>query len=970
MRISITEITHRIGGLPRSKAAPRQGGDKATIPALAGCPDWRSRRTGWVEYAHLIFLARLSFLCLVSTVLFAQSPSPSPLKTIQPILKTATLPTKLPSKNVLLSVIAGDSTRKDTLQDQSDLKTTVNYSARDSTIMDPEKQEVHLYGQAKVVYGQINLEADYIKLNWISNEVYARGNYDSTAKKVIGLPVFQDGNEKYDTKEIRYNFKSKKGLISGVVTQQGDGNIRGTKVKKDAEDNMYIRGSKYTTCNLEHPHFYIAAKKIKLVSNKQVISGPFNLVINDIPLPLGLPFGFFPVPKNKEIGTSGIIMPAYGEEPNGRGYFLRDGGYYWAISEKINLIATGQYYTRGSWGVGLQSNYSVKYRFNGGFSLRFNRNIVGDEVKARNTPRDDFSVNWNHTPVTRGNSSFGASVSIGSNSFNEFNAQSTQRYIQNVSSSSVQYNRQFGNFARAGASLRVNQRFPDRSKVDVSGKATDPGATDAGLDLNFGINQIAPFALKGGTGRWYESFRLGMDFNGGYQVNNNRVIIYADTAGLGFKWDNISSQRVATDLPTTIFINGDNIPQILKNAQFSGRYSIPISLPNFKFARYINFTPGISLSGELYQRQFKYSYAGNNRVKVDTLGPSFANSVSFNMSLNTRVYGTFRFGGKRLEAIRHTIIPTASFSYVPDQSNLYQLVQINERGEKRYLNRYRNIGGQLGGVGRSAAGVSWSLNNLFEAKMRPKSDSSGKEFEKVSILDNLSFNGSYNLAADSLRASDINLNANTRLFKTLDFNFTATFDPYAYITDLNYGEVGRKINNWTFTKGQGLARLSNVSIALSQRFAPKGADKKKKKVSAEGTEDQVKFINANPELYVDFNIPWSLNLSYQFGYSRQGLSPGRTIQTLRANGDFSLTPKWKFVIDTGFDFEAKAPSITTLQITRDLHCWEMSFNWTPFAAPGSIRASTYSFELHVKSALLKDLKLSRRRSFQDTGGFR
>ena len=239
----------------------------------------------------------------------------------------------------------------------------------------------------------------------------------------------------------------------------------------------------------------------------------------------------------------------------------------------------------------------------------------------------------------------------------------------------------------------------------------------------------------------------------------------------------------------------------------------------------------------------------------------------------------------------------------------------------------------------------------------------------MNLLDNLSINGNYNLTADSLRASDINLNANTQIFKDLNINFGATFDPYSYIADVAYGTVGRKINRLTVLSGQGLARLTNVNVALSKRFAPKGADKKKKD-SKEGSEDQNKFIKANPELYVDFNIPWSVSLAYQFGFSRQGLSAGQTIQTLRINGDFSLTPKWKFTVDTGIDFEAKAPSITNLAIIRDLHCWEMSFNWTPFAAPGSVRASNYSFELRAKSALLRDLKLSRRRSFQDTGGFR
>jgi LptD protein len=395
---------------------------------------------------------------------------------------------------------------------------------------------------------------------------------------------------------------------------------------------------------------------------------------------------------------------------------------------------------------------------------------------------------------------------------------------------------------------------------------------------------------------------------------------------------------------------------------------VPISLPNIKLFRYINITPGISLSGETFTKKFKYTYMGENKVKVDTLqGFYFANNVSFSASMNTRIYGTFFVRGKRVEAIRHTLIPAASFSYVPDQSNLYEKTTVNERGDVRYLNRYRTIGGNLTTSGTSAAGISWSLNNLFEAKVRPKSDSTGKQFEKKSILDNLSLNGSYNLLADSLKMSDISLNANAQLFKDLNFNFSANFDPYAYVADPLYGTVGRKINRWSFSEKQGLARLNNVNIALSKRFAPKGADKPKK-ASTPNTEEQQRLINANPEAYVDFNIPWTLNMSYNYGYSRQGLSKGTNIQTLRINGDFSLTEKWKFVFDTGVDVVAKAPSITNIGITRDLHCWEMSFNWTPFAGSG-IRVNNYSFEIRAKSALLRDLKLSRRRSFQDRGSF-
>jgi lipopolysaccharide assembly outer membrane protein LptD (OstA) len=892
--------------------------------------------------------------------------------------KLALKPITLTSIKANLPVIKSehtDSLSKDSLQIDGDLKFTVEYNSRDSSSL--EGDEMELWGDAKVIYGTITLTADYIKLNRKTNEIFAKGTYDTTSRKLVGRPVFQDGNEKYDTDQIRYNFKTKKGLITKLITKQGDGNIRGGIVKKDSADNMYIKGSIYTTCDLATPHFHISSNRLKLVNNKQVVSGPFNLVLAGIPTPIGLPFGFFPFPKNKEQGTSGVIMPQYGEEPTGRGYYLRGGGYYFALSDKINLTLTTQIYSKGSWGVGAVVPYAVRYRYSGNFMFNYNRNLTGDEVAANNTPKNDFSLNWNHTPVARGKSSFSASVNLGSNSYNQNNSFDTQRYIQSTATSSVQYNRTFGQYGRAGTSFRVNQRFPaNRNEKDALGRIKDPGSTDAGIDLNFGINQISPFALKGGTGRWYESFRVGMDFNGGVTMNNTRL--YSDTTGLGFKvilGEGTSASR-KTDDQTTFRIDSVGIYEFINNAQFQGRYSIPIALPNIKFNKtflqYINITPGVSVSGEAFTKQYKYTDADSaGRVKVQAVsGLYLVNSLSFNAGINTRVFGTFKIRGKRLEAIRHTLIPSASFSYVPDQSNLYQKVVTNSKGESRYLNKYRSIGGPQGGIGTSAASMSWSLNNLLEAKIRPKSDSASKddkEFEKKNLLNNFSFNGSYDFSRDSLRASDVSFSTNAQLSKNIDFNMGATFDPYSYQKDAAYSETGRKVNKLLLTSGEGLARLSNLNFSVNARFAPKGADKKK--VSKAGNEQQVKQINANPEAYVDFTIPWTLSLSYSYNYSKQGLSVGRSIQTLSANGDFSLTPKWKFVYSTGYDFEAKSISYTNVQITRDLHCWEMSFQWTPFAAAGSGRASNYSFDLRVKSALLKDLKLSRRKTFYDRGGY-
>jgi lipopolysaccharide assembly outer membrane protein LptD (OstA) len=896
------------------------------------------------------------------------------------------------------SVGGADSVRRDTTD--ASFKTTVRYASRDSSYFENATQTLELFGDAEVVYGQISLKADYIRLNYTTNEVYAKGRYDSTAKKVIGRPIFKDGNDSYDTKEIRYNFKTKKGLIQGVITTQGEGNIRGVKVKKDSEDNLYIRGAIYTTCNLATPHFHINAPKLKVIKNKQVVSGPFNLVIAQVPLPLGLPFGFFPFPKQKEIGVSGIIVPQYGEEPNGRGYYLRDGGYYWAINEHIGMQFRGQIYTNGSWGLGVSSTYNKRYRYGGSLNLSFARNQAGEIIEELRTPRNDFSVQWSHSPVPRGRSSFSASVNVTSNSYNNFNARGLQDYTSNVAGSSIQYNRQLGTYARAGVSLRVNQQFGQTNPVTL---IRENGKTDVGLDYNFGLNQLAPFALKGGSGQWYESFRLGLDFSGSAQISNT-IQSRVDTSGLGFVINtagtgirlvnttgNIRDSLARADsirqglilatgqsslTQNLIAFSVDNLPLILRNAVVQNRYSIPIALPNVKLFRYINLTPGISLSGDIYTKKLNYRVLGDKSVRIDTIPGTFATyNVAFSASMNTRVYGTVFIRSKRIEAIRHTLAPSVTFSYTPDLSsrffNQFQELDIPGLPEtKRKVSRYRGLGGSSGGgLPRASSQVNFGLVNQLEMKVRSRGDSTGNEFTKIPIFDNLSLAGSYDLLAPEFALSTLQLSANTQILKNISLNFSSTFDPYAlvpYISEPGAEVQYLRVNRFAVRERQGVVRMTNANFFLSTRFAPKAADKPKKVAGV--PDEALKTINQNPELYVDFNIPWSVNLSYSFSINNYTPELSALVQTLQLTGDFSLTPKWKFTVQTGYDFTAMSPSLTTVGINRDLHCWEMAFNWTPFAGNRQ-RASNYSFDLRVRSAILQELKLSRRRSFYDRGGF-
>ncbi|WP_460671068.1 putative LPS assembly protein LptD [Larkinella ripae] len=911
----------------------------------------------------------------------------------------------------------GDSLRVaqlDSANRNGNLQTTVNYSAKDSTLFDATGQIVELFGDAKVDYGDIHLTAAYIKLNWTTNEVFAKGRYDSTAKKMLGLPVFQDNSGRYDTQEIRFNFKSKKGFIKGVITAQGEGNVRGKTVKKDAEDNLYIRNAIYTTCNLTTPHFHINASKIKVVHNKQLISGPFNLVINDIPTPLALPFGFFPIPKKNEIGTSGLIFPQYGEEPNGRGFYLRDGGYYFAISQYVNLSLRGQIYSNGSWGLGLASEYLKRYRFGGNFALTYARNRTTSLVDTASKPRNDFSIVWSHSPRPRGNSQFSANVNISSNSYNQLNTSMASRnYVSNAANSGVNYSRKFGQYVTSSANLNVSQNF---GRYNPTTNTREGGQTNISSGINLGVTQIAPFALKGGTGRWYESFRLGLDFNAQAIVNNTARTV--DVTNLGFpivttltiRGDSIQRQRdsLAALANQDVYINSnlipltlETLPTVLKNAQIQSRYSIPISLPNFKIARYLNFTPGVSLSGDLYTKSLQYTYLPDRRaVKVDTLpGISATYFLSFNASMNTRAYGTFFIRAGRLEAIRHTIAPSISFSYTPDLSTAFtvdlpQYRDPTDTTRALRVSRYRGLGGTAGSSTFTprAATLSYSIVNQIEMKVRSRSDSAQSEFEKISLFDNISLAGSYNPYATQFKFSQVNLSANTQILKKISFNFSTVFDPYAYsdTEDIPTGvyylmyqnqfyQTGpyvntyrlNKIDKLAITQGQGLAHLQNLNFYLSTQFAPKNAQKPKvaPNQNAQTPTDaaELRHLNKNPEDYVDFNIPWSVNLSYTFSMTKFTPIESQIIQTLQVTGDLSLTPKWKVSLQTGFDFAAKAPSLTTITVHRDLHCWDMNFSYTPFSG-NRFRSNFYSFDLRVKSTILQDLKISRRRG-SSLGGY-
>jgi hypothetical protein len=847
------------------------------------------------------------------------------------------------------TTIAGDSLSAKV--PEGDIRTQVKYSAKDSIRFDVVNQLVHLYGDAKINYGDLSLTAEYITINWNDNSVIAKGGIDDSTGRKIGTPNFKQGSENYVADNIKYNFKTRKGIIAGVVTQQGEGYLHGETVKKNEYDELFVKHARYTTCNLEHPHFFIQADEIKVLPGDKLISGPFNLYVGDVPTPLGFAFGLFPTPRTS---SSGIIMPSYGEAQD-RGFFLRNGGFHWAVNDYVGVSFTGDVYSRGGYGLSSRANYRKRYAYDGGLQLRYNKLQIANEF-GPSPSTEEFWVDWNHTPQTRKSSRFSTSVSAGTSRFNQLVSYDPQRYLSNTFRSNISYSK---TFTGTPFSLNANLRQDQNTQTGVM-NFTLP-------DVNLAMSRIYPLKSLGkGTNTWYQKISLSYNFNAVNKISNDRVIN-------SYSFPVVQNGPARTD--SVIPFNRQNLPEILDRAQIGGRHSIPIST-SLRILKHFNLSPSFNYDEFWYMRRNNYAYnADSGKVEVQTVeGFSRAYSYGASAGLNTRLYGFFYFKRiKGLEAIRHVMTPTVSFSYRPDFSDpkfgMYQDVQIDRTGRTARLSPFQNALFGAPGQGRSGS-INFSVDNNLEMKVRAKGDTASK-FKKISLLDNFGLATNYNLMADSFNLSNITMNARTKVLNNLDININAVLDPYAYnVADISTeGEVrSRRMKQYAWQQGQGIGHLTQATLSLTTNLNP-SASKKDKTPRPLGTvtQEQLDYINANPEMYVDFNIPWSLFVSYNLTYAKSGFEKSRVIQTLDFTGDISITDKWKIGIRAPFDFEEKKFGFTNINIYRDLHCWEMRFNWIPFGPRQS-----YTFDLNVKSSILRDLKLSRRRSWMDrapAGGF-
>ncbi|WP_296636863.1 putative LPS assembly protein LptD [Polaribacter sp.] len=819
-----------------------------------------------------------------------------------------------------------DSTSIDSIKPKETIEDLITHVAKDYTIQDAKNKTVTLYNEANITYTDIDLKAGIVVIDYKKNTLFAKGIKDSTG--YIQKPFFKQGNQESEQDSLIYNFKSKRAIIYGLKSQQGEMLTYGEKTKRVNDSTIYVRKIRFTTSEKENPDYYITTNKAKIVPGKKIIVGTSNLVLADIPTPLFIPFAYFPM---TEKSVSGFLIPAFDTGSSQRGIGFQNGGYYFAVNDYVDLTLLGDAYSNGSWGVRVSSNYNKRYKFNGTFSFNFENNINGIRGFDDYSKANNFNIRWSHNQDQKAspNSRFTASVNLGSSRFfreslNQFNVAQTQN---NTFNSSINYSKTFVGTPFNMAVTASHQQNTNTQSITM---------TLPSLTLN--MNRIYPFAGKNG-------------------VKKNPI------QKLGFNY-NMQGQYLINTTDDAFFTS-----KMFETAR-SGMQHRTSTNTNIKAFRYFTLSPSAN-----YEETWQFDYINktydqaNNRVVTDTLrGFKSYREYNLGVSLSTNIYGDFSFKKGRLKAIRHTFRPTISYTYRPDFRDNY-LAQVQQSANPLDVIDYtlfdNGIYGAPSGGLSNAIGIS--LNNVLEAKVAPKDPESDEKNEKIMILNNLNFNSSYNIAADSLRWSNVSFSAGTRLFKDkLAVNFNGSLDPY------QVNENGARINKFN----PNIFRLSNANLTANYSISSKDFEKDStddtNNNSGNGANNPPDTMGAvidptnkfgkpnnnnnntetkETKLY-NSKIPWTLNLVYSATYRNNGLIPGEIgVHTLGFSGNLELSPKWKVGYSSGYDVKNGAFSFSRFNFTRDLDSWQFNFNWVPFGSN-----SSYTFFIGVKSSTLADLK--------------
>lgn len=859
-----------------------------------------------------------------------------------------------------------DSVKKDTTNNakkmrKSALNTKLQYYAEDSVRLDKVNEVMHLYGKARVIYEGFQLDAAYIQFDSRQNIVFARGVTNEN-RRYTGRPIFKMGDQPPASADsIRYNTQTGKAKINGINTEQEGGFFSGGVAKLQPDKEIHSLGQTFSTCNLPEPHFGIHFTKA-IIGEKQIITGPAYMEFEQTPLPIAFPFFMFPKPNKK---ASGIILPTPGEDAT-RGFSLTNGGYYLALNDYWDAKITGNIFTNGSYDLNLATNYTKRYKYNGNFNIAYSSSRNGLEGTPEYEPLKDFHINWTHSQnaLARPGTTFSASVNAGTSTYfgntAAFATGDLSQIAANTMSSSISYGRVFGDgLFNLTTALAHSQET--RSKTIT---LTLP-------DISLNMSTINPFDTKNrvGTQKWYQKISVGYSL--------------------------AASNTVATTEDLLFDKNG------LKRFKNGAQHTIPISLP-FNLFQYLNFNASVNYSERWYLQTVEHRnvrIGTRDTLFIDTLnGFKRAGDYTLSMGMSTKLYAKKEFKNMgKLSAIRHVVTPSFSFSYKPDFSasnygyfkpEQYYTYDLRP-GMSQPLNEFKRDAnneilkysifeqGRYGGpsAGKQAA-IGFSVDNNVEIKVKSDKDTSGTGEKKIPIIQGLSFSGSYNfVAADQKYLSPIGFSGRSQFTDKLGFNFGGSFSPYTVdsVPVTNAGittKVFQETTRYTWKDGK-LPRLTTFNFSFDYSFNPEATKSRndnnqnlRESAQANGRTaeqaDQLAAISRDPNAFVDFNIPWNINISYSFRYDNflSTRSTRSLNNTLNFNGDFNLTPKWKIQFTSGYDFKAKTISGTTFQIYRDLHCWDLSAQWIPFGAYQS-----YSIDIRVKASILQDLKLSKRKGY-------
>ena len=807
----------------------------------------------------------------------------------------------------------------------------IKYRAKDSVAMNLDTRKAFLYTDGSIDYQSMLLQANRVIVDFDRQTLQAHGTLD-TAGNTEGRPYFKQDDAEYHADSITFNYNTQKGIIQGVITQEGDGFLHGRKVKKINDSVMYLSGGSYTTCNYAHPHFAINFTKSKLITGNKIITGPAWLTVEDVPTPVALPFAFFPITKQRQ---SGILIPSYGWM-NFRGYYLKDGGYYFAVNDNLDLSLLGELYTNLSWAAEAKSNYYVRYKYKGAVDMRYGQTFEGIRGDTANfNSFNDFKFTWQHDQDPKANpySRFSANVNLQSRNYNK-NTTNRNDYFNSTTTSSISYTTKLGPYFNLAASARESFN-------------AQTGIMNIKLP-SISLSSVTLYPLRrrnpAGAYRWYENISLS------YVLNAENNLTTPDS-----------------ELFTPVTLN---------RMQYGVKHSVPIS-SSIKVLRFFNWTNSFNYNERWHWSTIDRTYnPADGTLATDTLQGFRANrDFSVSSSLSTRIYGMFQFKYGPLKAVRHVINPSVSFSYHPDFGDARFGWWKEYTDTTGYVHRYSIFQNSLFGGppdGRSG-NLRLSVGNNLEIKVQNPFDTAA-EVKKVALIENLTFAMGYDLAKDSLNLSSLSVSGRTTLFRSLVLNYTGSFSPYVIDT------LGRMHNQLLWNTEHRLFRMENSTWSTQLSYSLNNNTFGGKDNSSAGgtggrpTTTLVQTPSAVPIPillggYADFSVPWNVSLSYTFSHVDRYVASlmdiqSETIQSITLSANISLTKNWRVAMSTGYDISNKGMSYTSVDIYRDLHCWEMRFNWVPFGYYKS-----WFFQINIKADALRDVKYEKKQTYLENNGY-